>query len=106
MVPLVSAVAVRSPIGDAAHRRCFGLRCTRATVAAVFSPLKVPLIVRVLPFNVAVTAPEPAMVACIGDIDRHDRQPGAILRRLRVDDDGRGQGERPRPGRGTGHGPE
>ena len=34
-------------------------------MAAVFRPLKVPLIVSVVPFNVAVADPEPAIVDCM-----------------------------------------
>ncbi len=62
---------------DVPRMPAFGLRWRCATVTGDFNPVKVPLIVNVLPFTVAVTDPEPAIVASIGastgTIDRRAR---------------------------------
>ena len=76
---LVSVVTVRSAMG-APRIPAFALRCSRATVAAVFKPLNVPVTESVLPFSVAVAEPDPATDACIatsiGTIDNRARYCG------------------------------
>jgi hypothetical protein len=73
-----------------------GLRCTRATVAAVFSPLKVPVMLRVLPDR-----------RLHRDVDRHHRQARAILRCLRLNNrQGADAQEEEKQRPETGHGRE